>query len=140
MQKITTATELRSAIIQLESKQAVEGIALKSEFHAAYESVRPINLVKNAFRQVAASEDIKDSILNTSVGLAAGYVSKVLFEGVSHGPLRKLLGTALMFGVTHAIAKNPEAVKSVGKKLFQMVMSRQDGSAYGHGRYGDKRG
>lgn len=122
MQKIISETGLKAAILQLESKQAMEGVILKQQFHNAYESVKPINFIKNIFKEAASSEDIRDNVLNTSVGLAAGYLSKVLFQGISHGPLRKLFGTVLMFGVTNAVAKNPESVKAVAQGLFKIII------------------
>ena len=91
---------------------------------SAGESMKPINLIKSTFKDVAQSEDIKDNLINTGVGLAAGYVSKALFEGVTHSPLRKLLGTALMFGVTNIITRNPETVKAVSNGIFVFVKSK----------------
>jgi F0F1-type ATP synthase membrane subunit c/vacuolar-type H+-ATPase subunit K len=97
---------------------------MKKEFHQAYESMKPINLIKSTFKEVAQSQEIKDNLINTGVGLAAGYVSKALFEGVTHSPLRKLLGTALMFGITNVITKNPEAVKTVTNGIFVFIKSK----------------
>jgi hypothetical protein len=78
-------------------------------------------LVRNTFKEVAASEELTDNIVNTSVGLAAGYVSKTLFEKTSHSPFRKLLGTALLFGVTNLVAKNPDVIKSAGIDLYNII-------------------
>lgn len=121
MQKITSTIDLRASILELEATQTLEGKILKEELHNAYESMKPINLIKSTFKDVAASPEIKDQLLTTAVGLAAGYVSKKLFEGVTHGPLRKLLGTALMFGITRAAAKNPEAIKSFGTGALKVI-------------------
>jgi len=133
MQKIDSSIALRAAIISLEVQQADEGKILKQEFHLAYESMKPLNLIKSTFKEAMASEEVKDTVVNTSVGLAAGYLSKVLFEGVTHGPLRKLLGTVLMFGITNTVAKHPEAVRSLGKNIFKMLVSKSNNSGYGHG-------
>ncbi len=121
---INSEAELRAAILRLENMQAAEGKILKEQFNHAYESVKPINLIKNTFKEVAASDDIQDNLINASVGLAAGYASKILFQGASHSPLRKLFGTVLMFGITNAVAKNPEAVKSIGKGVYNIIKSR----------------
>ncbi|HEY6503714.1 MAG TPA: hypothetical protein VIZ28_07070 [Chitinophagaceae bacterium] len=124
MQKINTATSLRNAILELEMRQANEGKILKEQFHIAYESLKPLNLIKNTFKQAAGSVALKENLLNTSVGLTAGYLSKILFEGVSHNPLKKLLGSALMFGITNLVTKNPETLKSIGMKLLKVIRSR----------------
>ena len=124
MQKINSAAALREAIVQLEIAHTEEGKMLKRQFHLASESIKPINLIKNAFKGTVASPDLKDNILNTSVSLAVGYVSKLLFVNVSHSPIRKLLGIALQFGITKLVEKNPEAVKSMGKVLLNIIKQK----------------
>jgi hypothetical protein len=123
MEKINTESELRAAIVRLETTQAAEGKILKEQFHLTYESIKPINLIKSTLKEATASMEVKDSLLNISVGLAAGFFSKKLFEGVSHEPLRKLLGSALMLGITTTIAKNPEAVKAAGLGIMKIISS-----------------
>jgi hypothetical protein len=124
MQKINSATGLRDAILQLESRQAEEGKMLKAQFYLAYDSLKPINLIKSTFKATAASRDLKENILNTAVGLAAGYLSKLLFEGVANSPIKKLLGSALMLGITNIVAKNPDTVKSLGKKFLNITRGK----------------
>jgi hypothetical protein len=124
MQKINTEADLRNAILQLETRQAREVKILKEQFHLTYNSIKPINLLKNTFRQARESQELNDNVINTSVGLATGYVSKILFERLSGSPLKKLLGSVLMFGITNMVAKNPDAVKSFGNKLLRNISNR----------------
>ena len=133
MQKISSTTGLREAILQLESRQAEEMKMLKKQFHFVYESIKPVNLIKTAFKEVVESRDLKNNILNTSVGLAAGYISKILFEGTSKGPVKKLLGSILMFGITNIVAKNPEPVKSLGKKFLEIIRGKSADTVTGVG-------
>jgi hypothetical protein len=123
MRKINSDTSLREAIIVLEAKRSAEELALREHLRLTYESMKPINLIKSTYEEVVASQGLKDDLINTSVGLAVGYVSKALFEGVSHSPLRKLIGTALLFGITNTVRKNPEAVKSLAKGFFNIIRS-----------------
>lgn len=118
---INSETALRAAILELESKQTVEGEILKEQLYIAYESMKPISLIKNTFKEIAASKEIRDTFFTTSVGLATSYLSKKLFEGVSHSPSRKLFVTVLKFGITNAVRKNQHAVKSVVKGIFRLV-------------------
>lgn len=125
MGKITSETDLRTAIIELENKQAEEGRLLKEQFHLVYESIKPLNLIKSTFKEAVGSKDLKDDVINTSVGLTAGYITKAVFEGVTRGPLRKVLGTALMFGIKTIVAKNPGAVKSFSQFIFNKVLRKK---------------
>ncbi len=124
MQYINSDSSLRAAIQQLEARQAEEVKMIRAQFGLAYESVKPINLIKNTFKEAAESLDLRENMLNTSVGLGAGYLSKLLFVGMSHNPVKKLLGNVLMFGITNVVAKHPEAVKSLGNRIINLVRTR----------------
>ena len=121
MQTIDSETSLREAILQLESKWIDEGKNVKEQFFLTIESIKPINLIKSTFKDAVASPDLKDKILNTSVGLTAGFLSKIIFQSVLKSPVNRLIGTAVMFGISNVVAKNPEAVKSIGKGFFKMI-------------------
>ena len=118
MEKITTGTDLTAAIHWLEKKQADEENILKKGFHSAFESLKPINLIKNTIREAASSGELKDNLLNTSAGLSAGFLVKKLFVGKSGNPLRKTAGNIIMFGITNMMAKNPGFIPLLGKKIW----------------------
>jgi len=126
MQRITSESSLREAILLLKSKQADEEKLLKEQFLLTVNSIKPLNLIKGFFKDASGSQDIKDNLVSTSVGLTAGYVSKLLFQGMTKNPVKKLLGTAIMFGITNIIAKNPEAIKSIGKRFFKLFRKKQE--------------
>lgn len=121
MQKIVSETNIKDIILDLECKQLEERKLLKDQFHLAYASIHPLNLIKSTFIGVAESAEIKDNIINTSIGLAAGFVSKKIFVGVSHNPLKKLLGTAIMIGITNIVTKNPNTLKSIALGLWHTL-------------------
>jgi hypothetical protein len=122
MQESNSATSVRETILALEAQRARQGAIVREQLHLTYESIKPINLIRNTFKEVAASHELTDNIINTSVGLAAGYVSKTIFEKVSHSPFRRLLGTVLLFGVTNLVSKNPSTIRSIGTSFFNIVI------------------
>lgn len=136
MHNINSETDLKNAIRDLESKQADEARMLKEQFHAAYSSMQPINILKNTLKQAVRSEDIKEKIVNTSVGLTAGFVLKQLFKGVTRTPVGRIFGNLLMFGVTNMVAKNPEVIKSVGSKLLNKIRYKPHENVNGNGHHG----
>jgi hypothetical protein len=126
MQKIDSDTNLKDRILELELKQVEERELLKEQFHLAYESIQPLNLIKSTFKGAAESEEIKDNILNTSVGLAAGFVSKKLFVSVSHSPIKNLIGTAILVGMTNLVTKNPNTIKSLALGLWNTIRNKRN--------------
>ena len=121
MQDIITETDLRFAILRLETRQAEEGKLMKEQFLVTYESIKPANLIKSTFLEAVGSKDLQDNVINSTIGISAGYLTKFLFQGISGSPVKKILGTALMFGIKNLIAHNPETVKSLGKVFFSNV-------------------
>ncbi|MDP3360388.1 MAG: hypothetical protein Q8S41_13675 [Lutibacter sp.] len=124
MEPIKTQHELRAAIIRLEYQQAEEGKALKEQFQTAYNSVKPANIILNTLKDLGDSDFIKDGVLNTSVGFGTGYLSKMLFQGVVNSPIKKLLGSAIMFGITNFVTKHPDGIKLMGAKIFKFFGSK----------------
>lgn len=124
MEKITTQHELRAAILRLEYQQSEEGKALKEQFQLAYNSVKPANIILNTIKDLGESSILKDNFLNTSVGFGTGYLSKMVFQGIVNSPIKKLLGSALMYGITNLVSRNPDGIKSMAKKLFKVLGSK----------------
>ncbi len=123
MQMITSSNELRAAIVALELAQGQAGATLKTEFYVAFYKIQPINIIKSTVKEAIQSPDLKEDLINASLGMALGFVSKSLFEGETHSPTRKLIGKALMSGVTFMVVKNPEFVKAIGNKFIDLFRS-----------------
>ncbi|MBK8703075.1 MAG: hypothetical protein IPN33_05325 [Saprospiraceae bacterium] len=121
MRKIHSETDLKNAIADLENKQEEEGKMLKEDFHNAYEDVKPVKIIVNTLRDAFESSELKDQLLITSVGLAAGYISKKMFVRESHGEVKKIIAAALVFGITNYIAKHPEEVKLAGRIAINFI-------------------
>lgn len=95
MQKITTADELKDAILVLENKRKAEQVLLKSEFEEVKEKLKPSNVVKSTFNQVFTGPNLVRTSMIATVGLTAGYISKKYFQGLTGRILRRLLGRVL---------------------------------------------
>jgi hypothetical protein len=126
MNKITTAEGLRSRIQQLEFKQNQELVLLKRQFHYTYDSLKPINILKNTFKEFTASPDIKDNVIGSATGLTAGYLTKALVAKISHDPFTKIIGSLLQLGITNVVSKNPDAIKSLAGFIINFFSKKQE--------------
>lgn len=97
---------------------------LKNQFDVAYESVKPLNLVKNLFHEVTASPEIKNDLLSTIIGFGAGFISKKLLLGSTHNPIKKVLGTLFEFAVANMASKHSEGIKSIGENIFKRFFNK----------------
>jgi hypothetical protein len=125
MEKLNARDNLKASIMALEQRRDAQRQMLKEQVHTTFDTLRPINLIKSTLKDVAMSRSLKGNVVNTSVGLTVGYVAKILFQGFSRNPVRRIIASALMFGVTNIVAKNPKATQKVGGILFRMIRGKQ---------------
>ena len=97
---------------------------LKDQFDVAYESIKPINLVKNLFQQVLVSPDIRNNLLSNIIGFSTGFISKKLLLGLTHKPIKKVLVTLFEFVVANTVAKHSDGIKSIGGNLFTRLFNK----------------
>ena len=121
MLNINSKSELKMTILQLEDKQAREWPILKAEVLKTVDGLKPVNFIKNSFKEVVASNEIKESLLVSAVGLTAGFASKALIVGNSTHPLKKLFGTLVQLALTKLVTKNPDTVKHVSENVLKFI-------------------
>jgi hypothetical protein len=126
MENISSATELQQAIQLLEEEQAARLMLMKSHFRRSYENLKPINLIGHILDEVTTSPFLTNNIIDSAIGLTAGYISRKAVVKESDGILRKLFGAVLQFGVTNLVAQNPDSIKSIGKYLIQHIFSKKE--------------
>jgi len=120
---IESMSDLQAAILKLENRQQAEGEDLRDWFRETYETMRPANLIKSALTEVTASQDVREHLVSTGVGLAAGHATKAVYQSVSDSPMKGVVGAALQFGVTNVVMRHPELVFALGKGVFGLVRS-----------------
>lgn len=67
---------------------------------------------------MVTAPDFKEDIFKTSLSLAAGYFSKKIAIGSTKNPLKLMLGNLLQMGVTNAVSKNADGIKT---KFVEMI-------------------
>ena len=119
--EINNSIDLKAAIEQLENKNLVQKNVITDQFNDTLESLKPINLLKSSFNKVVRSPGLVENIINATVGLGAGFLSKKMLIGKSSSILKKLLGNAVEFGVAGLITKNSGSIKNTGLGLFNKI-------------------
>jgi hypothetical protein len=117
--------ELKDAIQLLEAEQSIKGQILREQLFLTYESLKPVNLLRNALKEISSTPYLIDNISGTAMGLLGGFLSKKIFVGASGNLIRKLVGSVLQFGVTNLVAQNSEIIKSVGQALIQHFFQKK---------------
>lgn len=104
MEKITNTAELHAAILQLERKSFLQEQAMKERVRHITDSLRPINLLKNAARKVMDVSSLKNNWLKVAVGLGTGIIArKFVAKKVQHTG-KSILFELAKFGIGSFIA------------------------------------
>lgn len=118
MKKLNETDALNELILINEQLYHTDLRLLKDQFHIAYESIKPINILKNLVHEVTASPEIKEDVIGNVLGLATGFVSKKLIIDKNSGTFKKVFGTILQFAITNVVSKHSNNIKAVGTALF----------------------
>ena len=129
---IRNKAALREAIIQLENKKKVQEAELVSQFQATRNSLKPLNLAKAAFNEIAEMPDLAQGILKTAAGIGAGFVSKKLFLGRSPSFLKKIISNLVEFGVAKATVDNADKLKAFGISAYHQLFRKNGKSEAKH--------
>ena len=127
MKKITTLIELKEEILLLEAEHTNNTIALKEEFKLTYYSLKPLNLIKDTLKELTTVPDFKLGLVNSTIGIGAGYVAKKAVIGTTQNPIKKLLGTLLQVGITGIVSKNGDGIKLKAMKFIGHLFSKRKG-------------
>jgi hypothetical protein len=125
MQNITSSAGLKDAIQLLKVEQGIKSQLLKEQLYITYESLKPVNLIRHTLKEISSSPYLIDNISGTAMGLLSGFLSKKMFVGSSGNLIRRVIGSALQFGVTNIVAQNSEVIKSVGQAMLQLFFNKK---------------
>jgi hypothetical protein len=116
---------LNELIILQELKYDTELELLKEQFHIAYESVKPVNLIKSVFHEVTASPEIKNDLASNVIGLGTGFLSKKLLVDGSHSPVKRVIGTVVQFAIANLVSKHSDTIKTIGSNLLKHFFNKR---------------
>jgi hypothetical protein len=98
--------EIQDRIIQLTLKNQYDKQEMLTAFNDVLIELKPINLIKNSVTDLISTPGLTQSILNTGLGMAAGFASKKIAIGNSQNPLKMFLGFLIEVGMTALVSKN----------------------------------
>lgn len=94
--------DLKELIVHQEKIHADEGTELQESFREAYESLRPINLIKTTLKEVSATPGMKSALVSAAIGMATGFIARKIVAAENRNPFITLLrGMFCQPGITH---------------------------------------
>ena len=126
MQNITSIAGLKNSIQLLEAEQSIKEQLLKEQLFLAYESLKPVNLIRHTLKEISSSTYLIDNISGSAMGLLSGFLSRKIFVGSSGNLFKKLIGSVLQFGITNIVAQNSDVIKSVGQTVLHHFFRKKE--------------
>jgi len=118
-----SATELLKArIADLEIKQAEEGKIFREELKATYESLKPVNLFRSSLKEFTSSDELKKTLLETSLSLISTFLSSQLFKSNKGNPILRFIVNLLQLGVTNVVINNKDAIYRFVTGLIEKIV------------------
>lgn len=121
MKDLQHIIDLRARIRELEIQQEAIKSELTNFVKEGIEKLSPANLLLAAFDGYKQGHSVPSDVVNGFIGIATGFVSKLLFQGTSNSPVRRMFGTTLMLVVSGFVSGNPDKLKSVLKEGFNLL-------------------
>lgn len=129
MEKVISSIQLKALIFSLEQKQKEEELLFKEQLSLVAKSLKPANIIKSTFLDLSKSANIKDRLINSSLSLGAGYLTKKLIAGEDSSILKKALGTLLQIGVSSVVSKNSEGIKFGLAEALKLFSTKKESAA-----------
>ena len=117
--------DLKTFIADLEQKKIAQEKMLIDHFNQTFESLKPINMIKNTLHELGGTPDLRSNLLDATLGVGAGLLSKKLMIGSSTSFFRKISATLVEFGIATLVAKNSDKIKTVGKGLINNFFTKK---------------
>ena len=108
--KISNLDDLKASIKELELKthQQEQHLKRNSSLTAKHykEDYTPMNLARVGLQKVIKTPDVRYTIINTFIGLAAGWLAQKIVVGKSRNVFRRTLGAAVQAALVRLAYKN----------------------------------
>ncbi len=96
--KTTSEKDMLIEKIKFLETQQVENLSeLKGQLELAYDSIKPLNFIKNTLHQITSSSDIRSDLLHGAINITTALIGKNLIAGLAETPIKKMINGVLRF-------------------------------------------
>jgi hypothetical protein len=125
MTPITSVTDLRLAISELESAKSRQWPVLRQQLIDAAENFRPQNIVKTTVKSFFGSQDLKSVAFHSALGMTTGLVANTVLRGIAVGPVSRFLSGTIMGMISNKkVLQHSPGIVAIGANLFNKIFSR----------------
>jgi len=108
---VANMNDLTRRILELEALHATQLASIKDQTQEILNDLKPSALVKSAFTEIAGNTRLKHNMIDTSLGIGAGFLVRKIFANKSAGLFRRLIGYGLQAITTKLVTKKIPAIR-----------------------------
>jgi hypothetical protein len=123
-----TSEALQKTIEYFELEHETQKALLKEQFHHTFESIKPVNMLKEAVQDLRKSPEKLEDIVVPLLGLGTGYLTKRLIAGKSEDPTRQALADAVSTTIASLIVQHPHEVMAAGRFILELFKGKPKGN------------
>jgi hypothetical protein len=123
---ISSAAHLKTVILALEEKKIRQEEALRSHFNKTYQSLRPVNIIKNTLHGITSDAAVRNNLLTASAGIGAVLATrKLLINKLSGSIFKKILAGIIELGAGKAAVTGTHLLKDKGLQLLSSLLKKK---------------
>jgi len=126
MPENTPYHDLKEAIKILEQEQAVKGQLLKDQFKASYESLNPLNLIKNSLSNFIGSPETRNSLFSLVIPLITRLFSKRKIARTGRGQVFQMAGILILDGLNRYLSQHPEIIANISRFISKVGHTKKN--------------
>lgn len=123
MNKADPVQLLKELIAAKEIEHAAQEIIVRKQLLQTYESLKPLNLIKNTISQAVSSPEIRGNLGNAALGWLSGIAIRKLIQFGSQNPMVKLSATIIEMIVAGKVTQNADEIKALGAIVLKKIMN-----------------
>lgn len=116
---------LQELIYNFENQQIADKIEMNNAFNVVVEKIKPFNILKSTLLDINNLPGLKNNLLDTTLGVAAGFLTKKVVLGKAQNPVKEMIGTLVQIGVTSLLSKHSNGLKSIGTIIFNGLFKKR---------------
>lgn len=122
MEKQDATAILKELILIKEAENKAEGKLLKAHFYQTYETLKPVNIIKDIIKNLVSSPELKGSVVDSALGLTGGYLTKKVLFGKSDGAISKFFGFVVEMVVASNLVSNADEIRAMATVILRKII------------------
>jgi len=123
---MSSSAKLKERIAELEKNRRLQRVEISTAFQDIVETVKPKNLIRAGLQSINDTPGLRQNLINAVISLTTGWVaSKLAIPKAANSMVKRTVGAAVQYGVTHLLATQGDALGNVVENFVSNFKKRK---------------